>query len=92
MSRRARLVKKGLDWVLFGLTLVYLLTGLGITQFRMIEEVTFGLLSRSLSFRLHEELLMPFLVLLSIHVLYRPIRRAHVTIIKKLRLRPHQVT
>jgi hypothetical protein len=80
------LVKKGLDWALFGMTLCYLLTGLGITQFRIIEDLTFGLLSKNLSFDLHEALLPPFLVLLSLHVLYRPIRRVFLTIARKSRL------
>jgi len=80
---RQNRVKKVLDWVLFGMTLVYLLTGLGITQFRIIEELTFGLLSRNLSFRLHEALLAPFLILLSLHVFYRPIRRVCLRIIRK---------
>lgn len=83
MSRS--LVKKGLDWALFGMTLVYLFTGLGITQFRIIEDLTFGLLSKNLSFRLHEDLLVPFLILLSLHVFYRPIRWVYSTIIRKFR-------
>ncbi len=80
---RQSLARKALDWVLFGLTLVYLLTGLGITQFRIIEELTFGLLSKNLSFRLHEALLAPFLILLSLHVFYRPMRWVCLRIIRK---------
>ena len=77
------LIKKGLDWTLFGLTLVYLVTGLGITQYRLIEDLTFGLLSKNLSFRLHEALLGPFLILLSLHVFYRPIRKGWLAIVRK---------
>jgi hypothetical protein len=80
---REKLVKKGLSWALFGMTLVYLFTGLGITQFRIIEDLTFGLVSKNLSFRLHDALLVPFVVLLSVHVFFRPIRRAYLTIMRK---------
>ena len=82
---RPGLVKKGLEWVLFGMTLVYLVTGLGITQFQLIESLTFGLLGKNLSFKLHEILLGPFLILLSLHVFYRPIRRISLIIIRKSR-------
>jgi hypothetical protein len=85
---RRRLVKKGLDWALFGMTLVYVLTGFGITQFRVIEPLTFGLLSKNLSLRLHESLLAPFLLLLSLHVLYRPISWLYLTIAQRFRPRP----
>jgi hypothetical protein len=84
---RRRWVKNGLDWALFGMTLVYLLTGAGITQFRVIEPLTFGLLSKNRALRLHESLLVPFLLLLSLHVLYRPSSRLYSTIAQRFRPR-----
>ncbi|UCF59288.1 MAG: hypothetical protein JSV15_02440 [Candidatus Bathyarchaeota archaeon] len=68
-----RLAKKLIDWTLYAVTIVYLLTGLGITQYRITERLTFGLLSKSVSLNIHENLLLPFLTLLSIHLLFRPI-------------------
>jgi hypothetical protein len=70
------------------MTLAYLLTGAGITQFRVIEPLTFGLLSKNRSFRLHESLLAPFLLLVSLHMLYRPISRLYSTIAQRFRSRP----
>lgn len=67
------LVKRIIDWPLFAVTLVYLLTGLGIMQYRIIEPLTFGLLSKSLSLRMHEDLLIPFSILLTLHIFFRPI-------------------
>ncbi len=84
---RQNCAKKVLDWILFGMTLVYLLTGLGITQFRIIEDLTFGLLSKNLSFRLHEALLAPFPILLSLHVFYRLTRWVCLRIIRKSKSR-----
>ncbi|MDH5451495.1 MAG: hypothetical protein OEX77_11500 [Candidatus Bathyarchaeota archaeon] len=66
-------VKRIIDWTLYAVTIVYLLTGLGITQYRITERLTFGLLSKSFSLNIHENLLVPFLALLSIHLLFRPI-------------------
>jgi len=71
------LVKRIIDWLLFVMTVVYLLTGLGITQYRSIEPLTFGLLSKNSSFRIHENLLIPFLVLLTLHILFKPITRIY---------------
>ena len=67
------LVKKVIDWSLLGATSLYLLTGLGITQYRIIEPLTFELLSKSLSIKVHENLLIPFLILLALHIFFRPI-------------------
>jgi hypothetical protein len=78
------LVKKMTDWSLFVVTVVYLLTGLGITQYRIIELLTFGLLYKNLSFKIHENLLIPFLTLLSLHVLFGPIARAYFRLKKKV--------
>ena len=76
-NRRCKLVqnliKQIIDWSLFAVTIIYLLTGLGITEYRIIEPMTFGLLGKSLSLEIHENLLRPFLVLLSLHLIYKPI-------------------
>ena len=70
-------VKKAIDWSLLVVTTVYLLGGLGIMHYRVVEPLTFGLLGKGLSFELHENLLLPFLALLSMHLLLRPILWTH---------------
>ena len=45
-----------------------MLSGFGITEFRTVETVTFGLFDKVLSFKMHEYLWIPFLVLLVLHV------------------------
>jgi cytochrome b subunit of formate dehydrogenase len=65
------LVKRIIHWSLLIVTVVYALTGLGITQYRTIEPLTFGLLSKFLSFQIHDNLLIPFLILLTLHILLR---------------------
>jgi len=74
------LAKKLIDWTLYAVTIVYLLTGLGITQYRITERLTFGLLSKNVSLNIHENLLVPFLALLSIHLLFGHIMQICSTI------------
>jgi hypothetical protein len=61
--------KRFVHWLLLVLTVVYLLTGLGITQYQTVEPATLGLLSKNLSFKIHDSLLLPFMVVLILHVI-----------------------
>jgi hypothetical protein len=66
-------------WLLLAAVLLYLVTGLGISEFRTVEDLTFGLLTKDIAFRLHDALLAPFIALLVLHVtlplLMRVLRR-----------------
>jgi hypothetical protein len=55
-------------WTLLVLALLLILTGLGITEFRIVEPLTFGLLGKALSFQLHSLLWIPFLAVLILHL------------------------
>jgi thiosulfate reductase cytochrome b subunit len=69
------IVKRVIPWLLLALLALYIITGLGITQFRTVEKVTFGLLTKNLSFQIHEVLLYPFLALLVLHIVLRYVLR-----------------
>ncbi len=73
--RVLEIVKKVIPWLLLALLALYILTGLGITQYRIIEKITFGGLSKNLSFKIHDNLLYPFLVLLVTHIVLRYVLR-----------------
>ena len=47
------LFKKTIHWLLAVLVILYLVTGFGITEFRMVETLTFGLLTKNLAFKIH---------------------------------------
>jgi hypothetical protein len=64
-----RLIKWVVAWCLLAVTLFYLLTGFGITYWNIVEPLTLGLLGKAMSFRLHDVLWIPFLILLATHVL-----------------------
>jgi hypothetical protein len=75
---KARSAKTLIDGSLLAITMVYLLTGLGVTHYRWIEAGTWGILTKNRSFNIHEALLAPFLILLSLHLLFRPITRIYL--------------
>jgi hypothetical protein len=71
------LLERIIQWALLAVTIIYVITGLGITQFRIIEPATFGLLSKNLSFAIHDNLLIPFIVLLVLHVTLKPVKQIY---------------
>jgi hypothetical protein len=62
------LIQRTIKWLLLAVTLLFVITGFGITQFRVVETITFGWLSKDLAFRLHDDLWLPFVVLLVLHI------------------------
>jgi hypothetical protein len=48
-----RLIKTVVRWLLLATVVIFLITGFGITEFRVIESLTFGLLTKSLAFDVH---------------------------------------
>jgi hypothetical protein len=58
-----------LIWPTLVLFIVYVLSGYGITNSRVISELTGGALTHSLSLSIHTTIAMPVLFLVSIHVL-----------------------
>ena len=50
--------------------LLFIITGYGITQYRTVEKITFGLLNKALSFQIHAYLIYPLILFLAIHLLF----------------------
>ena len=55
-------------WLLLAVIVLYLITGFGITEYRIVEQVTFGLLSKPLAFKIHDNLWIPSIILLILHI------------------------
>lgn len=72
---KGQLAKKSIHWILTALVIVYLITGFGITEYRIVEHLTFGLLSKSLAHRIHINLEIPFIILLILHIWLLPISK-----------------
>ena len=61
-------LKKTVHWLMVLSLLVYIITGYGITEFRTVTPLTFGIFNKVISMKIHEVLGLPFLVLLLAHV------------------------
>lgn len=70
-AMRSHLARGIVHWSLLALVVLYFVTGFGITEFRIVETLTFGLLTKTLSFKLHNNLWIPFLILLILHIYQR---------------------
>ncbi|MBR9675403.1 hypothetical protein GOV05_00150 [Candidatus Woesearchaeota archaeon] len=60
--------RKVLSWTMLGIVILYILTGYGITKYRIVEAMTFGLLTKARSFIIHEKLIIPLALLLVAHL------------------------
>jgi len=69
------LVKRIIHWSLLTVTVIYFITGFGISEFRTVEALSFGLLTKSLAFKMHNSLWVPFIVLLVLHIVFALIRK-----------------
>jgi hypothetical protein len=61
-------------WVHFALTVVtalYVVTGIGISDYRLVESLSLGLLTKERSLWLHGNLLQLFAVLLFLHIYFK---------------------
>jgi hypothetical protein len=67
MSRK--LFIRLVSWLLFGISVLLVLTGLGITRYEIITPLTLGILDKAVSYKLHVLLWGPFLILLILHII-----------------------
>jgi len=65
-----RLMRSTIHWLLTALVILYLITGFGITEYRIVERLTFGLLAKSLAHQIHIILAIPFIILLILHIFF----------------------
>jgi hypothetical protein len=75
---RAGSIRMLVAWLLLAVTVVYLLSGFGISNQEIVGPLTGGLLGKALAFRLHDVLWLPFLALLVLHVAWNVGRRAKI--------------
>lgn len=66
-----------IHWGLLASIVVYVISGFGITQARIVEPMTFGLLGKNLAFKIHDYVFFPFVILLILH-LYITFRKKRI--------------
>ena len=66
--------ERAVHWMFTITTIVFIFPGYGITEYKIVEAITLGLLPKALAFQIHTSLGPLFLVLLVSHV-YLVLRR-----------------
>jgi hypothetical protein len=61
-------IKRLVIWLLGGVTIVFLLSGFGITSPDLVTPLTLGLLGKSVSYQIHTYLWGPFIILVLLHI------------------------
>ncbi len=64
-----KLVRKIIHWGLLVIIIIFIITGLGIARYRIIESITLGLLIKPISFQVHTYLIFPLIIFLYLHIL-----------------------
>jgi thiosulfate reductase cytochrome b subunit len=60
--------KKLINWSLLVVIILYIITGLHMTEYQTMSKLTFGLLSKALSFKIHTVLIYPLVILTVLHI------------------------
>jgi dolichol kinase len=71
-----RFARKTVHWLLVTVILLYIVTGYGITHYQIVEPATLGLLGKLWAFKIHDNLMIPFVVLLALHIYQIAVRRS----------------
>ena len=64
-----KLIRRIIHWGLLVIITIFIITGLGIDNYRFIESITLGLLTKPISFQIHNYLIYPLIVFLYLHIL-----------------------
>lgn len=65
-----KLIRKIAAYLALIILLLYIISGYGITQYQIVEKITLGILTKSLSFKIHSVLIIPLVILLGIHLYF----------------------
>ncbi|MFA6088422.1 MAG: hypothetical protein WC755_01035 [Candidatus Woesearchaeota archaeon] len=64
------IIKKVVAYLTLIVILLFIVTGFGITQPKIVEKLTLGLLTKSLSSSIHLYLIYPSIIFLAAHLYY----------------------
>jgi formate hydrogenlyase subunit 3/multisubunit Na+/H+ antiporter MnhD subunit len=65
-----RIIKMLIHILLIVVIILFIITGFGITDYHIVEQITLGLLTKPLSYTLHVNLILPFFLLLAAHLYF----------------------
>ncbi len=67
--KKNRIIRTSVDILLMAIIVLYVLTGYGITNYHIVESITFYVLSKPISHLIHSNLIIPFIILLIFHII-----------------------
>jgi predicted transporter len=70
--------KRLVQSLLLVVIILYIITGFGITEYRTVGFLTLVLLTKPLAFKIHDNLIIPFIVLLGLHIYQRTNKASEV--------------
>ena len=70
-------VREWIQLLLIISAFLFIVSGMGITDYNLMNFISFGLLTKDRSFRIHNTLLYPFTALLFLHIYYAFKYRIH---------------
>jgi len=63
------IIKKCIYILLTITILIYIISGFGITEYKIISSFTFNILTKPVSHQIHNNLVIPFIILFILHIL-----------------------
>ena len=63
-------IKRAVHWAFAAVAVLLIVSGFGVSDFRVMEALTFGLLGKANSFMLHGYLTWPFVILFALHLYF----------------------
>jgi hypothetical protein len=70
MSRVLQIIQILTHILLTIVIIVFIITGFGITNYQSVGSLTGGIFSKPTSFLLHSNLIIPFIILLILHMMF----------------------
>jgi hypothetical protein len=71
MKKKSKLmVRRTTAYLALSTVVAYIITGYGITQYQIVGRLTFGLLDKTISFKMHSYLIYPLIIFLIIHLYF----------------------
>ena len=68
-------IQRCVHWLFTIAVIVTLISGFGITQYRIVEPLTFGLLTKAVAFSIHTSMPVPFIILLALHIYFTVVKK-----------------
>ena len=67
---RKEIIRKTAAYLSLLAVMAFIITGYGITYYQIVEKLTFGLLNKALSFKIHSVLIWFLLLFLAVHLFF----------------------